>query len=210
MQHYQKMSKDLKAPVHVKTDFVTKLLLDLKKKRNLGKKHITFCYQAQTSKDNSHRQFTYYPLVLAELSDLSCLLLHPGNQLLQISLQFLPLLLILSCIYLMLQLLMLADKNINAHELSCQKLEKPNNMSYSQTHLSKLILQSQEQVRQRAQRLIHRWTVRLLESTERCKKFLTEVFPDSTSRPVQGAHSLTQLRLVVFHHVEDALYISMD
>ena len=80
-------------------------------------------------------------------------------------------------------------------------------MSYSQAHLSKFILQSQDQVGQRAQRLIHRWTVRLLE---RCKKFLTEAFLGSASRSVQGAHSLTQLRLVVLHHVEDALHIGVD
>lgn len=66
--------------------------------------------------------FTYCLLVFAELRDLSSLLLHPGDQPLQFSLQIFPLLGMLGCIYLTHQLLVLADtKTTQKQKTKCVK-----------------------------------------------------------------------------------------
>lgn len=72
---------------------------------------------SNVSLDCTDSWFTYPLLVFAELSDLGSLLLHPGNQPPQFTLQVLLLLAILGCIYLVHQLLMLTVENKHGHRL---------------------------------------------------------------------------------------------
>lgn len=74
----------------------------------------------------------------------------------------------------------------------------------AQTHLSELILQSQEQVGERAQRLIGLVTGRPGGEVP------IEVSLDCSRRPVQSAHLFTQPGLVVLQHVEEALNVGVN
>lgn len=150
----------------------------------------------------------YRLLVFAELRDLSSLLFHPGDQPLQLSLQILPLLAMLSRIYLLHQLLMLTDKKkIHTQITSCVKENNEDKKKpYSQAHLSELVLQSQQQVRQWAKWLICSFRL----PVRRWGEVLLETFLGGTTRPLQSAHSLTQLGLMVLHHVKDTLYVGVD
>lgn len=83
---------------------------------------------------------------------------------------------------------------------------------YSQAHLAQLVLQSQQQVGERAERPVDRLPVRLprwIRGRWR-DEVLLKVFLCRGTRPVQRAHSFTQLRLVVLHHVKDALYVGVN
>lgn len=88
--------------------------------------------------------------------------------------------------------------------MSGNKIKSEN--AHAQTHLSKLILQSQEQVGERAQ-----WLLCLFQlSGSLGREFFIEVFLDSSCRSVQSAHLFTQPGLVVLHHVEYALNIGVN
>lgn len=82
----------------------------------------------------------------------------------------------------------------------------------SQAHLPKLILQSQEQVGQRAQWLLCslRQGVRFLKSGGRWREFFLKAFLGTRTRPVQSTHLVTQLRMMMLHHVKDTLYVGVD
>lgn len=79
-----------------------------------------------------------------------------------------------------------------------------------QTHVSQLVLQSQEQVGEQARRPL--CLLPLLGRGVRGggEKIFTEVFPDSACGFVQRAHLLAEPGLVVLHHVEDALNVGVN
>lgn len=81
-----------------------------------------------------------------------------------------------------------------------------------QAHLSQLVLQSQKQVWQWAQwlMLLFNLSVMLTRTRGRCRKGFLKVFPGSMSGSVQSTDPLTQLGLVMLHHVKYALHVGMD
>ena len=79
---------------------------------------------------------------------------------------------------------------------------------YSQAHLSQLILQGQQQVRQRAQ-VLRRWPrPGGLGRWRGCGQGLTQASAGPATHLVQGVHAVAQLGLMVLHHVQQTLHVA--